>query len=166
MARQDQQAATDRTLTEQQLQLISKLKARDREVRTHEASHLAAAGRFARGGAQFEFTRGPDGVSYAVGGEVSIDTAPVSGNPQATLLKAQTIRRAALAPADPSGQDQSVAAAATAMATKARAELSRLAAGQRLAESEIRPTAGEPLSERLQRSGSIPSPAPQIDLIS
>jgi hypothetical protein len=66
---------------------------------------------------------GPDGQRYATGGEVGIDVSPVANDAQATLLKAETIRRAALAPAQPSGQDLSVASKAAAMANKARAEL-------------------------------------------
>ena len=103
---------------------LEQLKARDRDVRAHEAAHKAAAGNLARGGAQFEFQNGPDGRRYAVGGEVSIDTAKVSGDPQATIHKAQTIRRAANAPAQPSSQDRSVAAQASRMEAEARRELS------------------------------------------
>ncbi len=84
---------------------------------------MAAAGGLARGGPSYSYTYGPDGRQYAVGGEVSIDTSPVPGNPQATLARAQQIQRAALAPADPSGQDQQVAAQAQSMAANARAEL-------------------------------------------
>lgn len=102
---------------------LEKLKARDREVRAHEAAHKAAAGNLARGGAQFEFETGPDGRRYAVGGEVSIDTSKVSGDPQATISKAQTIRRAANAPAQPSGQDRAVATQANRMEAEARQEL-------------------------------------------
>lgn len=102
---------------------LDKLKARDREVRAHEAAHKAAAGSLARGGASFEFETGPDGRRYAVGGEVSIDTAPVPGDPQATLRKAQVIRQAANAPAQPSGQDRRVAAKATQMEAEARQTL-------------------------------------------
>jgi hypothetical protein len=58
-----------------------------------------------------------------MGGEVSIDTSGVSGDPAATIRKAETIRRTALAPAQPSGQDYSVANKATAMANQARMEM-------------------------------------------
>jgi hypothetical protein len=98
---------------------------RDREVRAHEQAHLAGAGGIARGGASFSFATGPDGKRYAVGGEVSIDTSAVDGDPSATLIKAEQIRRAALAPAQPSAQDLLVASQATAMANEARAELVR-----------------------------------------
>lgn len=56
-----------------------------------------------------------------MGGEVSIDTSPES-DPEDTIRKAQMIRQAALAPAEPSGQDRRAAAAAAQMAMKARQE--------------------------------------------
>ena len=102
---------------------LIELKARDREVRAHEAAHAAAAGSVATGSPQFTFQRGSDGRLYAVGGEVSIDTSPVPGDPQATIQKAQTIRAAASAPSNPSAQDRSVAAQASRMEAQARREL-------------------------------------------
>lgn len=113
----------------QELRKVQKLSQRDREVRAHEQAHLSAAGRFARSGTSFEFQRGPDGRLYAVGGEVKIDTSPVADDPQATLEKAEIVRRAALAPRDPSPVDHQVAARASAMAARARAELARANAG-------------------------------------
>ena len=109
--------------SEEERRQIEVLKSRDREVRAHEAAHQAAAGGYARGGASYSYERGADGVNYAVGGEVSIDTATIANDPQATLQKAETIRAAALAPAQPSGQDISVAAQATRMMAQARAEM-------------------------------------------
>jgi len=100
-----------------------KLKNRDQEVRRHEQAHLAAAGGLATGGANFSYQTGPDGKRYAIGGEVNIDTSPVPGDPNATIRKAQQIRKAALAPADPSPQDRAVAASASAMEIKARRDL-------------------------------------------
>lgn len=100
-----------------------KLRNRDQEVRRHEQAHLSAAGGLATGGANFSYQTGPDGKRYAVGGEVNIDTSPVSGDPNATIRKAQQIRRAALAPADPSSQDRAVAASASVMEMKARRDL-------------------------------------------
>lgn len=116
-------AETSGELSQEQRQLVEKLKARDREVRAHEQAHLSAAGNLAVSGANYDYVTGPDGQRYASGGDVGIDVSAVAGDPQATLLKADTIRRAALAPANPSAQDQSVAARAVAMANKARAEL-------------------------------------------
>lgn len=62
-----------------------------------------------------------------MGGDVSIDTSAVAGDPQATLRKAQQIRRAASAPVDPSSQDRSVAAQASRMEVQARVEISEQA---------------------------------------
>ena len=109
-------------LSEADLRIIQELNARDREVRTHEQAHLAAAGAFAQGGPSFTYQVGPDGKRYAIGGEVSIDTS-AAANPQASIQKARQIRQAALAPAEPSTQDRKVAAQATAMERQARVEL-------------------------------------------
>jgi hypothetical protein len=106
-------------------QETQKLAQRDREVRAHEAAHAAAGGQYVRGGATFQYQKGPDGKMYAVGGEVSIDCSPVKGDPRATVAKMQAIQRAAMAPADPSGQDRSVAAAAAAGAAQARQEMAQ-----------------------------------------
>ncbi len=104
-------------------QVIAQLKSRDREVRAHEAAHLAAAGQHARGGASYSYQTGPDGRQYAIGGEVSIDTSAIPNDPEATLAKAQQIQRAALAPAEPSAQDIAVAGQASQMAIQARKEI-------------------------------------------
>ncbi len=110
----------------QDLKQIQQLKSRDQEVKAHEQAHLSAAGSLATGGASFTYQTGPNGVRYAIGGEVNIDTSAVDGDPAATLRKADTIRRAALAPAEPSSQDQMVAAKAAAMSAKASIELVKL----------------------------------------
>lgn len=110
-------------LSPEEQRQVAKLRARDQEVRTHEAAHQSAGAGLVRGGASFSYETGPDGKRYAVGGEVSIDTSPVSGDPEATIQKAETIRAAALAPAQPSSQDRAVAAQAAQMAMEARAEL-------------------------------------------
>lgn len=102
---------------------LAALQARDREVRNHELAHQAAGGAFVTGGIQFSYQRGSDGRYYAVGGEVSISTAAVAGDPAATLRKMAVVRRAATAPADPSAQDLKVAAQAAAAASQAAAEL-------------------------------------------
>ncbi|MBI2840688.1 MAG: hypothetical protein HYX75_20415 [Acidobacteria bacterium] len=111
-------------LDESEKQEVQRLKEIDSRVKAHEQAHLASAGGYARGGAQYKYETGPDGRQYAVSGEVSIDTSEVPGNPEATLRKAEVVKRAALAPADPSGQDRRVAAEAEAMAIEARREIS------------------------------------------
>lgn len=118
---------------------LQQLKAIDRRVRAHEQAHLAAAGQYARGGASFEFQKGPDGKNYAVGGEVSIDVSAVSGDPEATIRKMQAVQQAALAPADPSSQDRSVAAQAAQTMSQARLEQTRSETEERNAEDEENP---------------------------
>ena len=121
--RRQQEAAEQRQL-DAELQQIQKLVDRDREVRAHEQAHQSVGGQYA-GGATYTYERGPNGQSYAIGGEVSIDTGKAA-NPEATLDKAETVRRAALAPAEPSSQDRRVASQATELALEARADIQML----------------------------------------
>jgi len=118
-----QKNQTDPVQLSSEGRVLAQLIQRDREVRTHEAAHAAVGGPYA-GSPSLTYKSGPDGRSYAVSGEVSIDVSPVSGDPQATIEKAQTIRAAALAPSQPSAQDLRVAARAMQMAAQAYAELS------------------------------------------
>lgn len=109
-------------LTDSEKRQVEKLKQRDREVKAHEAAHLAAGGGLVRGGASYSYTSGPDNKRYATSGEVQIDISPAS-DPESTILKMQQVRRAALAPADPSAQDRSVAQTASKIEAQARQEL-------------------------------------------
>ena len=111
-------------LTPEEQVVVAELRQTDRQVRAHEQAHLAAAGGLARG-VSFTYVTGPDGQRYAVGGEVSIDTSPVRGDPEATIRKAQQVRAAANAPANPSSQDRQVAAQAGQMEQAARVELAQ-----------------------------------------
>lgn len=108
-------------LTPDQQAEVRQLQKRDREVRQHEMAHLAASGGLATSGAIYSFQRGPDGQSYAVGGEVHIDVSK-GRTPQETISRAQTIIAAALAPAEPSGPDRAVAAQARQMQQQAMIE--------------------------------------------
>lgn len=109
-------------LSESDQKLVAKLKARDREVRAHEQAHKNVGGQYA-GAISYEYQKGPDGRQYAVGGEVPIDASEIPGDPEATIEKMRVVKAAALAPAEPSGQDRKVAAMADAAMLKARAEL-------------------------------------------
>ena len=109
-------------LSDREIERVDELSARDAEVRAHEQAHAAAAGPLLRGGPNYEYTTGPDGRQYATGGNVQIDTSP-EADPRETVTKAQRIRAAALAPAEPSSTDLSVAAKASRMEAEARAEL-------------------------------------------
>lgn len=122
-SRPEKSSSSDKQLTEKEQKQIDELKARDREVKTHEQAHIAAGGSYVKGGATYDYQTGPDGKQYAVGGSVNIDTSPVDGDPEATIAKAQVVIKAALAPAEPSGQDQKVASAARQMMSEARKEL-------------------------------------------
>ncbi|MGR3174756.1 MAG: putative metalloprotease CJM1_0395 family protein [Candidatus Scalindua sp.] len=113
----------DMKLSQGEQRVVEKLKRVDREVRNHELAHKAAAGSVAKGGASFNYTIGPDGKKYAVGGHVNIDTSTIPNDPEATIRKAKVIRSAALAPANPSSQDRSVAVSASKMESDARMEL-------------------------------------------
>lgn len=120
-----QTAEESSALTPEEQEQVEKLKARDAEVRIHEQTHLAMAGPYATGGPTYTYQTGPDGKRYAIGGEVGIDTSEVSGAPEATIQKMQRIAAAALAPVEPSTQDQKVAAAARLKEAQARAELAK-----------------------------------------
>ncbi|MBR9871602.1 MAG: hypothetical protein GYB26_10720 [Gammaproteobacteria bacterium] len=118
-----QETENPQGLTESELKELSELKARDREVRAHEAAHQAVGGQHA-GAISYSYERGPDGAQYAVGGEVPIDVSPVAGDPQATIEKMRVVRAAAMAPAQPSSQDRAVAAQAMQTMLQAQVELS------------------------------------------
>jgi hypothetical protein len=104
---------------------IKELEKIDSEVKTHENAHKAAGGGLISGATTYSYTLGPDGKQYAVGGEVKIDVSPVDGDPEATVQKMQQVRRAALAPDDPSPQDRSVASLASSVEAQARIEEQR-----------------------------------------
>lgn len=123
------QSEREQKQQEQEQKVLAELATRDREVRAHEQAHAAVGGQYA-GSPTYSFERGPDGVNYAVGGEVSIDTSPVPNDPEATLRKAQVIRAAASAPAEPSPQDRRVAAQAASLENEARAEIAAKGASE------------------------------------
>ena len=109
-------------LTDEQRAQVQKLRETDQEVRAHEQAHARAGGPYASA-PRYDYVRGPDGKRYAVSGEVQIDSAPVGGNPKATIRKMEVVIRAALAPAEPSAQDSKVAAQARANKAEAQIEL-------------------------------------------
>lgn len=121
--RKQARQVADEKVAQAELAQLKQLAARDREVRAHEQAHKAVAGSYG-GAIHYEYERGPDGNRYAVGGEVSIDTAPES-SPEATLAKARVIQRAASAPAEPSDQDRAVAAQAAQMEQQALQQLAQ-----------------------------------------
>ncbi|MCL2260718.1 MAG: hypothetical protein FWC15_05095 [Fibromonadales bacterium] len=115
-------ASGAKELTEEDQRRVEELKKIDKKVRVHEQAHVSAAGGYARGGANYNFVTGPDGKRYASSGHVNLDTSP-ERTPEATIRKADVIRKAALAPAEPSTADRQIAADATKMAQNAQREL-------------------------------------------
>ncbi len=156
--------AADKRLSDEETKKVSELAARDREVRAHEQAHAAVGGIHA-GAPTYTFEQGPNGKKYAVGGEVSISTSPVAGDAEATIRKADQVKRAALAPAQPSAQDRAVAAQATQMKIDAQIELREQKAAE-LAEQleQSEPESGAPEraeSDRAQDNTQSKSPARQ-----
>lgn len=131
------QTVNGRVLSEAEMRLLNELKQTDAEVRRHETAHIAAGGRYITSGANFTYKRGPDGRNYAVGGEVSIDTSPVPGDPEATIRKMRQVRSSALAPATPSAQDLKVASKASALASEAMSELMMMTAKETAQDNEV-----------------------------
>ena len=149
-------------LTAEEQAQVRELAQRDQEVRAHEQAHVAASGGYA-GGVRYTYQRGPDGNQYAVGGEVSIDASPVPGDPEATMEKARLVRRAALAPAQPSAQDRAVASQASQMEAQARTEQQseRRSAGPENREPDDLESTGKSEKNGLEEiSGLEPTVAP------
>lgn len=117
-------------------QQVRTLEQTDQKVRAHEQAHQAAGGPHA-GGASFTYQKGPDGKNYAVAGEVPIDISR-EATPDATISKMDTVKAAALAPADPSSQDRAVAQQADALKLQAQQEKNKetASAGNETAVSE------------------------------
>lgn len=108
-------------LSEEDQKEIEKLKQRNDEVVTHENQHKTVAGNLAQT-PSYTYTTGPDGKRYISDGEVSIDVSKEK-DPNATITKMQTVKRAALAPSEPSSADRNVARRADAIEAQARKEL-------------------------------------------
>ncbi len=153
----DQNETSASGLTDTEEAQVDSLKERDQEVRTHEQAHANTGGQYA-GSPSYEYETGPDGQQYAVGGEVQIDTAPISGDPAATIAKMETVIKAALAPADPSSQDKAVAAAASQKKIEAQADLNALKQAERSGgetEDTIKPVPQADSSETSTDTGFV-----------
>ncbi|MBM9614377.1 hypothetical protein JWJ90_08745 [Desulfobulbus rhabdoformis] len=146
----EQSADAIQELTAEEEQMVQELKQRDQEVKTHEMAHLAAAGQYAAGGASYTYQQGPDGRRYAVGGEVPIDVSEEK-TPEETIQKMQAVKRAAMAPAEPSSADRSIAANATATESRARTEMQS-------EEAESGTDEPETVAEQSEESQSLASP--------
>ena len=130
----------DEELTQEEQAQVAKLQARDREVRAHEQAHAAAGGAQA-GAPSYTYEKGPDGKQYAVGGEVPIKASASSNDPRAAIQQLEQVVRAALAPAQPSGQDRAVAAGAQAQLAQLRVQAAK--ESQEKAQAALNPGEGE-----------------------
>lgn len=120
---QDNTATKDLTqLSNEEKAQLAELKAADSRVKAHEAAHQS--GPAASGGASYTYKKGPDGVMYAVGGEVPV-RIETGSTPQESIANLQGVIATALAPADPSPQDISIASKARVMMMKAQQELAQ-----------------------------------------
>ncbi|MBD5538994.1 MAG: catalase [Desulfovibrio sp.] len=147
---------------------LRELRQRDAEVRAHEKAHMAAGGAYVTGGPSYEYQRGPDGRQYAIGGHVSIDASSIPDDPEASAAKARQVRRAALAPGEPSAQDRVVAAKAASQEARAAREKqgesqeeSGGVAGTGNAESAQGASAAENLPRREPVAGTEGGAAPE-----
>lgn len=122
---QEENSSTTKDLTQlsnEEKAQLAELKAVDSRVKAHEAAHQS--GPAASGGASYTYKKGPDGVMYAVGGEVPV-RIETGSTPQESITKLQGVIATALAPADPSPQDIAIASKARVMMMKAQQELAQ-----------------------------------------
>lgn len=136
---------------------IAELERIDAEVRAHEQAHITLGRGLITSGPSYTYTYGPDGKQYAVAGEVGIDTAP-EREPQANIDKGQRIQDAALAPADPSPQDHSVAATGRRLEEQGRNALRAERQSQAATSDE------SPRDARLQAYTDAPEQRRQLDV--
>jgi hypothetical protein len=125
-------------------QEVQKLKEREQHVISHELAHQSAGGRYA-GAPTYTYTKGPDGKSYITGGEVSIDVSKAK-DPEETVTKMRQVRASALAPSDPSPQDESVAQKASQIEVQAQQEIAqqKFAGSDGKTSSDSNPTGTKP----------------------
>lgn len=108
-------------LSPEQKKQVEELKQIERKVEAHEQAHKSVGGEFA-GSMSYSYTQGPDGRRYKTGGEVSI-SIPSDDDPQELIAQLMQVKRAALAPSDPSPQDIKVAGMVDGKLQVARAKL-------------------------------------------
>jgi len=123
-ARQRGARVDSQGLTAREKRLLAELGREDSEVRSHELAHFYAGRPFTTD-PEYWFVTGPLGGRFAVAGHVRFDSTPIAGDPTATLEKFETLRRAALAPAQPSTQDLKVVADIERAIGRIRTELAK-----------------------------------------
>jgi len=102
---------------------VMELQVIEDKVIAHEQAHKSVGGEFT-GAANYGYSVGPDGKRYITSGEVSI-SIPSYNEPEDAIRAMERVKQAALAPVDPSAQDQGVAASAGARIISLQAEISK-----------------------------------------
>ena len=116
-------SVSGKELTDEEQKKVQEMKSRDQEVLVHEQAHKSAGGAYAQAPV-YETEKGPDGKEYRTEGHVDISVSE-EDTPEKTIAKMQKVYAAALAPAEPSSADRSVAASAKQKEAAARAELAK-----------------------------------------
>ncbi len=118
-------SSDDENLSEEEEKELEKMQKREDEVIKHEQAHKSAAGGLSVTRAQYEYVQGTDGKMYVKDGEVELKVKE-EDDPQKNKENAEQLKRAALAPEEPSAQDMKVAQEADKMIQKANQELHQL----------------------------------------
>lgn len=130
---------------------VERLRQIDTAVRAHEQAHIRAGRGVITSGPNYTYTYGPDGRQYAIAGEVGIDTAP-EREPRANIDKGQRIQDAALAPAQPSSQDYSVAAVGSQLEGQGRIDLAQELRDELIARREAAAEAAQENTARAEEA--------------
>jgi hypothetical protein len=147
--------ANPNKLTPEEERIVARLRQREAEVKAHESAHKMAGGPYA-GAPSYTYTTGPDGRQYITGGEVQVDMSPVQGDAEATVRKMEQLKRAALAPSDPSSADRAAAAQAEAIKLQAQSQVKEERQAKQEENGTVQPAAS---SEEGDSANSNESPS-------
>ena len=128
-------------LSLEEVHVQKRLQGKADKVVAHENAHALVGGTLMLGGAVYQYDMGPDGEPYETSGQSRIDMSPIAGNPHGTIFKMQHVKRAAMAPLNPSGADRVVASQADMVENQARKQLKRKA--ERVVEQNLIGVGGE-----------------------
>ena len=114
-------------MTLEQSNELKRIQGKADKVVAHEDAHSMLGGTLMLGGPVYQYELGSDGEVYETSGQSRIDMSPLAGNPQATIFKMQQVKRAAMAPLNPSGADRVVASQADQIENQARKQMKNVA---------------------------------------
>lgn len=147
-------SVSGKELTDEEQKKVREMKARDQEVLVHEQAHKSAGGAYAQSPV-YETEKGPDGKEYRTEGHVDISVSE-EDTPEKTIAKMQKVYAAALAPAEPSSADRSVAASAKQKEAAARAEMAKEASQKEDGKAE-EPASAKKSGESVADGDSVPT---------